>query len=141
LTDGAQRKEPSGGTPRIGGLVDSDVSSSESESESESDYESDRERPAGGHTIILDASKNQATDTKESVKGRSVGEQGRYRVSRVRECCYRGYRVSGVRECYRGYRVSGVWEYCYRDYRVSGVREYCYSGYRVCGSVVTGATG
>ncbi|XP_076447663.1 uncharacterized protein LOC143284653 isoform X3 [Babylonia areolata] len=65
-------------TPRIGGLVDDDTTS-DSETESESDYESDAEHPPGGHVVILDASKNQATDTKENLKGRAVGEKGHYR--------------------------------------------------------------
>ena len=61
-----------------------DVTTSESESESESDYESDRERPPGGHVIILDASKNQATDTKETLRGRAVGDKGHYKVRWLR---------------------------------------------------------
>ena len=81
-TDG-QKRGPETSTPRIGGLVD-DVTTSESESESESDYESDRERPPGGHVIILDASKNQATDTKETLRGRAVGDKGHYKVRWLR---------------------------------------------------------
>ena len=76
--DGLPKKEPS--TPRIGGLIGSDEEVSESETETESDYESDRERPPGGHTVILDASKNQATDTREARRDRTVGDDGYYQV-------------------------------------------------------------
>ena len=60
--------------------MDDDTTTSESETESESDYESDAEQPPGGHVIILDASKNQATDTKETLRGRAVGDKGHYQV-------------------------------------------------------------
>ena len=79
VTDG-RKQGPETSTPRIGGLVDDDTTTSESETESESDYESDAEQPPGGHVIILDASKNQATDTKETLRGRAVGDKGHYQV-------------------------------------------------------------
>ena len=79
VTD-VRKQGPDTSTPRIGGLVDDDTTTSESETESESDYESDAEQPPGGHVIILDASKNQATDTKETLRGRAVGDKGHYQV-------------------------------------------------------------